>query len=64
MDNRITRINIQITELKYKLKATDYKCLKFVDGELSENEYQEVKTKRKQWRAEINALEERLKEIK
>ena len=50
----------KIAELKQKLAETDYKCLKFVDGELTQAEYAETWQKRKQWREEINKLEKEI----
>lgn len=54
-------IIVKIDELKKKLQETDYKCLKYVDGALSEEEYEEVKELRQSYRDEINKLEETLK---
>lgn len=50
----------QIEELKQKLAETDYVCLKFVDGEITQAEYAETWKKRKQWREEINKLEKEI----
>ena len=50
----------KISELKQKLAETDYKCLKFVDGEITQAEYAETWQKRKQWREEINKLEKEI----
>ena len=58
--NRYTSKEEQIAELKQKLSETDYKCLKFVDGELTQAEYAETWQKRKQWREEINKLEKEI----
>lgn len=52
---------VKIDELKKKLQKTDYKCLKYVDGALSKEEYEEVKELRQSYRDEINRLEETLK---
>lgn len=52
---------VKIDELKKKLQETDYKCLKYVDGALSKEEYEEVKELRQSYRDEINKLEETLK---
>ena len=48
---------IEIERLKAELASTDYKCLKYVDGALSESEYAEVKAYRQSLRARINELE-------
>ncbi len=52
-----TRIN----ELKSLLAKTDYQAIKFAEGELSVEEYLPIKQKRRAYRAEINSLEEKLK---
>lgn len=48
---------VEIERLKAELAATDYKCLKYVDGALSESEYAEVKAYRQALRDKINSLE-------
>lgn len=50
---------IKIEQLKAELSATDYKCLKYVDGALTEEEYAEVKKYRANLREQINQLEEK-----
>lgn len=49
---------IEIERLKAELSATDYKCLKFVDGEITKKEYAEIKKHRSDLRARINELEQ------
>jgi len=58
------RISTEIFKLKSKLKATDYKAIKFAEGELSISEYAETKEQRRKWRSEINSLELQLKNLK
>ena len=53
----------RIKELKYLLKMLDYKTNKYVEGELSEEEWAEVKAQRKAWREEINALQAEVAEL-
>ena len=53
-------IEPQIAELKQNLSNTDYKAIKFAEGELSEQEYASIRTQRREWRAEINRLEAKL----
>lgn len=48
---------MEIERLKAELSATDYKCLKYVDGALTDEEYAEVKAYRAELRARINELE-------
>ena len=46
-----------ILTLKQNLSKTDYMCLKYAEGELTEEEYAPIKAQRKEWRTEINRLE-------
>lgn len=46
-----------ISQFKCALKNTDYKCLKYIDGELTEEEYSKVKEQRKKLRNYINEIE-------
>lgn len=48
---------MEIERLKAELASTDYKCLKYVDGALTDEEYAEVKAYRAELRARINKLE-------
>lgn len=48
----------RIAYLKAELAETDYLCLKFTDGALSEDEYAPIRQKRAEYRAEINKLQE------
>lgn len=61
MFSKEMELQAKINELKYKLLQTDYQAIKFAEGELSAYEYEPIKKNRKQWRAEINALEQQLK---
>ena len=47
----------KIIELKQLLTDTDYKAIKFSEGELTEEEYAPIRAQRQAWRAEINDLE-------
>lgn len=47
----------EIERLKGELASTDYKCLKYVDGALTDEEYAEIKAYRAELRARINELE-------
>lgn len=51
----------RINELKLLLAKTDFQAIKFAEGELSAEEYLPIKQKRRSYRAEINSLEEKLK---
>lgn len=46
----------EVERLKAELSATDYKCLKYVDGALTDEEYAEVRAYRAELRARINEL--------
>lgn len=54
----------QIAQLKARLNKTDYQAIKLVEGEITESEYAPIKEQRKAWRAEINELEAKVKELK
>ena len=49
--------NIKIEELKQKLADTDYVIIKIAEGSATVEEYATVINQRKQWREEINKLE-------
>ena len=53
IDKRITKI----LRLKKNLANTDYKIHKYTEGVLSQEEFEEVKTKRQSWRDEINRIQ-------
>lgn len=55
-------IRFKIYDLKSELAATDYKALKYVEGEISEEDYAETKEFRKALRAKINELETQIVE--
>ena len=47
----------KIARLKGELASTDYKCLKWIDGALLDEEYDEVRAYRADLRRQINELE-------
>ena len=51
-------VEIQIQELKQKLSETDYIACKIAEGEATVEEYSNVIAQRREWREEINKLEE------
>lgn len=59
----IMEINIQINTLKEQLAETDYKALKFIDGEFTEEDYAPIREERKNCRLKINELSAKLKEL-
>ena len=48
---------IEITQLKKQLSDTDYKAIKYAEGQISEDEYSEIKSERQGYRDRINYLE-------
>ena len=50
----------RINALKQMLSGTDYKTRKYVDGEISPEDYEPIKELAKAWRPEINELEEEI----
>lgn len=59
-DIRIAEVRLEITRLKHLLADSDYKAIKFAEGEMTAEDYESTKTQRKAWRAEINALEDEI----
>ena len=47
----------EINRLKRMLAETDYKAIKYAEGELSADEYAPTKQQRIEWRAKINELQ-------
>ncbi len=43
-----------------KLRETDYKAIKFGEGEYSKEEYSAIKTKRQKWRQYIGSIEDQI----
>lgn len=54
---------IEIESLKQQLIDSDYKAIKYAEGELSEEEYMPIKEERKFWRVRINELEAQIAEM-
>lgn len=59
----IIEINTKINILKEQLAETDYKALKFIDGEFTEEEYAPIREERKNYRIKINELERCLENL-
>ena len=59
----IEQYQSEIIELKKYLSDTDYKAIKFAEGELSEESYREDKSQRHDARARINELESMIEEL-
>ena len=59
----IEQYQSEIVELKKYLSDTDYKAIKFAEGEITESDYREVKSQRHDARARINELESLIEEL-
>ena len=57
------RVSKRISELKTNLVITDYKAIKYAEGEISEEEYGPIREQRRAWRVEINTLEAEMAEL-
>ena len=60
MNDKFMTPSMKIMFLKGKLKDTDYKAIKYMEGWLTEEEYAETKAERQRIREEINRLEQKL----
>lgn len=47
----------EIEIFKQKLSETDYKAIKYAEGQISQEEYLPIKEQRQAWRDKINELE-------
>ena len=54
-NEKIKEQSEQIMQLRGQLHNTDYKAIKYAEGELTEEEYAPIREQRKAWRNEINA---------
>lgn len=59
----IEQYQSEIIELKKYLSDTDYKAIKFAEGEIAESDYQEVKAQRHDARVRINELESLIEQL-
>ena len=59
----IEQYQAEIIELKKYLSDTDYKAIKFAEGEITESDYQEVKSQRHDARVRINELESLIEQL-
>lgn len=63
MENKKIAIAEAINENMTILSQTDYKALKYAEGEISEADYAPIREQRRQCRATINRLEAEYKEM-
>ena len=54
---------LEIEILKQKLVDSDYKAIKYAEGQMTIEEYEPIKVKRQNWRDRINELENILLEV-
>ena len=59
----IEQYQSEIIELKKYLSDTDYKAIKYAEGEITESDYQEVKSQRHDARVRINELESMIEQL-
>ena len=59
----IEQYQAEIIELKKYLSDTDYKAIKYAEGEITESDYQEVKSQRHDARVRINELESMIEQL-
>lgn len=59
----LTEKRQRIQDLRAKLKSTDYKAIKYAEGEISAEEYAPTLAERKAWREEINVLQAEVAEL-
>lgn len=59
----VEQYQAEIVELKKYLSDTDYKAIKYAEGEITESDYQEVKSQRHDARVRINELESLIEEL-
>ena len=57
------QLQMQINQKKWEISQTDYRTLKFIDGEYTEEEYEVFKTQRRLLREEIRELESELLDL-
>lgn len=55
--SKLEQINEEINGLKQLLKNSDYKAIKYAEGEISDVEYAPTRKYRQELRDKINALE-------
>ena len=59
----LVKARSRISALKTRLRNSDYKAIKYAEGELTAEEYAPTKQLRREWRAQINELEAFIKEM-
>lgn len=57
-EKEIQEMRGEINACKILLRDTDYQSIKHADGAISDEDYEEMRSKRQAWRNRINELEE------
>lgn len=57
-EKEIQEMRGEINACKILLRVTDYQSIKHADGAISDEDYEEMRSKRQAWRNRINELEE------
>lgn len=63
MNDKKNFIQGEINARKSLLADSDYKCMKFAEGSMTEEEFAPVREQRVKWREEINAYEKELENL-
>ena len=61
---RLSEIPMRQQEILEALRQTDYKTLKFIEGQITEEAFELIKAERQLLRNEFNELEEELEALK
>ena len=56
-DHLRDQYRLEITQLKKQLSDTDYKAIKYAEGQITEEEYSPIRLQRQSYRDRINELE-------
>lgn len=59
-EKEIQEMRGEINACKILLRDTDYQSIKHADGAISDEDYEEMRSKRQTWRNRINELEEEI----
>jgi hypothetical protein len=60
---RISEIEQRLQDIRMELQVTDYKAIKYAEGQYADGEYEPVKAARAALRAEYNQLEAELETL-
>lgn len=51
-------LEIEMEQCRLELRGSDYKTMKYIEGELSDEDYEKSCVQRSNWRARINRIQE------